>query len=215
MTTAQSSPLNCGGSGGTCTVKTLYDKSGNGRDHAQATIASRLTLALNCINTSLPCMVQTGAQSLQASTSVGSVATNSFMGVYSRSSGPYANGQIVGGPAYLAAQFLGVAGGSASDIVEDTGAKTIGATVSSAFHLAVGVINGSSSFLGVDGTNTTGTISGGYGFCQVVFCTTYVGTNSSADDTQIEEVGFINSTPMTTGQATALHTNVSARLGTP
>lgn len=40
----------------TCTIKTMYDRSGNGRDLTQATIANRPTLTVSCIN-SLPCAV--------------------------------------------------------------------------------------------------------------------------------------------------------------
>ena len=61
VATAQGAPLNCGGSGGTCTVKTLYDKSGNGRDVSQATAASRPTLTFSCIG-SLPCMTVASGQ---------------------------------------------------------------------------------------------------------------------------------------------------------
>src|SRR5258706_14710917 len=61
VATATGAPLNCGGAGGTCTIKTLYDKSGatnctTACDFTQATIASRPTLVFNCINTTLPCI---------------------------------------------------------------------------------------------------------------------------------------------------------------
>jgi hypothetical protein len=62
--------------GANCTVKTLYDISGqnfctNGTapcDVTQATVSKRPTLTANCINTSLPCMtfVSTGPQFLAA-----------------------------------------------------------------------------------------------------------------------------------------------------
>jgi len=51
VATAQGAPLNCGGAGGTCTIKTLYDKSGNTRDIANATIANRPTLVFNAFGT--------------------------------------------------------------------------------------------------------------------------------------------------------------------
>lgn len=38
----------------TCTIKTMYDRSGNGYNITQATIASRPTLVVSCVN-SLPC----------------------------------------------------------------------------------------------------------------------------------------------------------------
>jgi hypothetical protein len=54
VTTAQGAPLNCGGAGGTCTIKTLYDQSGTNAcsgacDVTQATIANRPTLTFSCI----------------------------------------------------------------------------------------------------------------------------------------------------------------------
>lgn len=66
VTTATGAPLNCGGAGGTCTIKTLYDKSGTlscttACDLTQATIANRPTLVFNCINTTLPCIRWSGS----------------------------------------------------------------------------------------------------------------------------------------------------------
>jgi hypothetical protein len=63
VTTAQGAPLNCGGTGGTCTVKTLYDKSLGSGDLTNATVANRPTLVFNCIGT-LPCLAFNGSQVL-------------------------------------------------------------------------------------------------------------------------------------------------------
>ena len=68
VATATGSPLNWGGAGGTCTIKTLYDQTtGNNCTAAtcnltQTIIGFRPTLAFNCIGTK-PCMTFTSASS--------------------------------------------------------------------------------------------------------------------------------------------------------
>jgi hypothetical protein len=74
VTTAQGSPLNCGGAGGTCTIKTLYDQAAANNcgsatcDITQATISNRPVLTFSCLG-SLPCMTFTGTSSQQLVTS--------------------------------------------------------------------------------------------------------------------------------------------------
>lgn len=78
VTTAQGSPLNCGGTGGTCTVKILYDQSGANScssaacDLSQPTAATRPVLTFSCLG-SLPCMTgstATGAMQTGGTSSI-------------------------------------------------------------------------------------------------------------------------------------------------
>jgi hypothetical protein len=75
VVTATGAPLNCGGTGGTCTVKTLYDQTGNTNcagaacDLTNATAANRPTLTLNCFGT-LPCMTFNGTSAHLATSGV-------------------------------------------------------------------------------------------------------------------------------------------------
>ncbi len=72
VATAQAAPLSCGGAGGTCTIKTLYDKSGNTNcnsaacNFTQATIAKRPTLSFNCTAANKACMVFNGSSQVLA-----------------------------------------------------------------------------------------------------------------------------------------------------
>ncbi len=66
--TTQGAPLNCGSSGGTCTIKTLYDQIGTGCSGGpcnvtNATIANRPTLTFNCTATNKPCATFTASSS--------------------------------------------------------------------------------------------------------------------------------------------------------
>jgi hypothetical protein len=54
----------------TCTVKTIYDQSGNGFNMTQATIAKRPTLTVSCFG-SLPCMTGSGTQFLSIAGGIG------------------------------------------------------------------------------------------------------------------------------------------------
>lgn len=78
VATAQGAPLNCGGTGGTCTLKILYDQSGANScggaacDFQQATIAARPVLTFSCLG-ALPCFTSstaTGAMQTGGSSSV-------------------------------------------------------------------------------------------------------------------------------------------------
>ena len=69
LAAATGAPLNCGGSGGTCTVKKLYDQTtgglcGGSCDLVMGTVAVRPTLHLSCSG-SLPCMSFDAASSQQ------------------------------------------------------------------------------------------------------------------------------------------------------
>lgn len=62
--------LGCNNSTTICTAKTGYDKSGNGIDITNATIANRPTIVRNCINTNLSCLNIAAGQSLLSATGI-------------------------------------------------------------------------------------------------------------------------------------------------
>lgn len=144
----------------TCKVVTWYDQSGNARDITQATDGNRPSLIFNCLGT-MPCVQFTGTT--QALAAVGNVtpATGvvSFSTVGNRVSGTgnctwirengnnnrmlATNGQV------NAWQVNGGASGSVSAAATDA-----------VWHSGIGVVNGASSILSIDGTETTGTTTG-------------------------------------------------------
>lgn len=81
--TARAAPLNCGGSGGTCTVKILYDQSGANNcsgpcNFTNATAAARPTLAFNCVDWTQPCMQFNGTSQVLASVSASASIAQPF-----------------------------------------------------------------------------------------------------------------------------------------
>ncbi len=66
-----------------CTIKTFYDRSGNGKNVTQATISKRFTLTVSCVN-SKPCAVALGSSSqcyLASSTITATSSTAIFVGI--------------------------------------------------------------------------------------------------------------------------------------
>ena len=140
----------------TCTVDGLYDQTGNGHDLVDAITAHRPTLTFNCLNTSLPCMTMSSAQTNPLS-SVGTGITQAQPLTIS-----------------TVAQWTGTANGFAS-IISDAqenialyfhetanqvglyaGSTSAGGTANTGTWYALqGVFNGSSSSINIDGTSTT------------------------------------------------------------
>lgn len=95
VATAQGSPLNCGGGGGTCTIKTLYDQSpalsctaGTACNVTQATIATRMTLVFNSTANGKVSFACSGTQSLWGSSLTSSFAPPyTFVAAGARTSG--------------------------------------------------------------------------------------------------------------------------------
>lgn len=160
VTTAQGSPLNCGGAGGTCTIKTLYDQSGNTNcsaaacDVTNATAANRPTLVFNCINTSLPCMnfVRASSQVLTNSAGISSqTQPNTFS--YVALSPDNLNTYAVAGTGTSTT----IGASSTNNLVyEYSGSANFTATAAqNQTHSIQNIMNGASSELYIDGTGTT------------------------------------------------------------
>lgn len=153
VATATGAPLNCGGTGGTCTIKTLYDKSGNAHDLSQATIGSRPTLVLNCIG-SLPCMHGVTASSQVLAGTIPSGASPNTISIVMERTANFTTqsfGMSGDGP-------IGVFFTTSTNTVGTSAGSTVSATAAdSAFHAVNAVLNGASSSLGIDGATTAGT----------------------------------------------------------
>lgn len=133
----------------TCTIKTMYDRSGNSYDVTQATIAQRPSLIASCVN-SLPCarfnaanpfLTNTGTASFNQVLTISTVdarkgATSTVTVVFAM------GGQVV---FHVGANTLGLF---------SAGTTTVTAN-DSVWHATQGVFNGASSVINVDGTGTT------------------------------------------------------------
>ncbi len=167
VATAQGSPLNCGGAGGTCTVRTLYDQSGAlacaGAIACPVTIsgaAARPTLAFSVVG-GKPCMffVRASSQKLDGSASVASTHSQpySISMVAERAGSTTANNAVLTNSANVQVG-LGT-GANLTFIYAGTAVKTATASDSS-FHAIQDTINGASSEIYVDGSGTSVTTPG-------------------------------------------------------
>jgi hypothetical protein len=206
VTTAQGSPLNCGGSGGTCTIKTLYDKSGNSRDIANATAAARPTLAFGCagLGASKPCMVFARSAGQQLRTAAG-VNINQPM--------TFVAGELQttnnGGTAYALFDTGGGDGvgfsGSDNQVQCLTAPNTIQpAATDGNWFSVICVASGASSSITLNGTTT------GYSGGTVGTGANPMGTNNM--DGKIVEAGF-TSTALAAGTISSYNSNLRTYWG--
>lgn len=157
-----------------CTVKTLYDQTGNTNcngvtcDVTQATIANRPTLTLNCLGSTLPCMTWSGSQTLLSANATNALHPQPFSvsGVGQRTGSFTSYGDILGtsgGSIQLAYN------NSANTALLYAGNLSLTATAAdSSFHAIQGLLNGVSSILYIDGSSTSGN-PGGTSFPSVEF----------------------------------------------
>ena len=142
----------------TCTVKILYDQSGNSRNITTATIANRAILKLNCIGAQ-PCLnFNASTQGYESTFSISQAqpvsisnvgyasAGMNFLGSYHSSAGAVGCGMF-----WDAANTWGI-------YADGTGAAVLTKSATdSSWHAAQAVCNGASSVLNIDGTDATGT----------------------------------------------------------
>jgi hypothetical protein len=190
----------------TCTVVTMYDQSGNTRHLTQVTPASQPSYIAAC-NGALPCM-RTTAGTFVASAATVTPATGlvSLSAVGNRSVGTglcafrqNANNNRLSATATLANSWqLGATPGSISAAASDA-----------VWHSLQGVINGASSVLSIDGTETTGSLTGTVvaGAVQIV--------GSAATTCNFAEFIYWDNYGLTSAERTALVANQRAFWGTP
>lgn len=166
VATAQAAPLNCGGTGGQCTIQILYDKSGNGRDLSQATEAQRPQLTFSVIGT-LPCMTfvagnpgTVAGRFLQGALTLPATAVPFTHSVVVKITGNDGSNPTVFGDVGTATtkQEVLYNGSTTTFSIEDNNTGGFSATTGAAvFHAVNAVSNGASSSINIDGTQTTGT----------------------------------------------------------
>lgn len=150
----------------TCTVKTLYDRSGNGNDATQTTISLRATLTLNATG-GKPCLTFPGTSG-SGYTSGGSATLTqpyTLVTVYNipvaSSSGEY----LIASHLAPNDPQMGNGGIDLVAISNNSGGFTASAT-HNVFHSVLGIFNGTSSSITVDGGTpvTSGTnVAGSFG----------------------------------------------------
>lgn len=164
VATAQAGTTNCGGSGGTCTVKILYDQSGNTScsgatacDLTQATEALRPVLTFSCsgLGTGEPCMTFDGTS--QFLTHAGFAQSQPYTISWVANSTNTGAQQV-----FLSAQdifLMGYANAGANTALCYAGSVLSAAASDGAWNAIQGVVNNSGSPQGdcnVNGTPTTG-----------------------------------------------------------
>ncbi len=217
VATATGAPLNCGGAGGTCTVKTLYDKTGNllctgsvACDITNSTIATRPTLVLNCLGT-LPCLGLSSTQTLITTTSLVSSMTQiySVYGVGNRTGGTTSFSDITSNSGATNVQMgFGTSANTAAMYAGNVATKT--SVADNSFHNIISIFNGVSSTLYADGSSSTvdaGTGATGTG----KFCITGIGCTGNGLTGQVVEAGWKNSD--ITSVLSALNSNVHSYWG--
>jgi hypothetical protein len=150
---------------GTASVKTLYDQSGNGRDVTNATQAQRPTITTSALN-GLPGLTGTAA----ANTSLTSTATLTQTSPYSwaavaKRTASFTTLQAIIGSSGALNVSLGFFTSADTVYTDGSGSSkiTLGSVTDSSFHAIQGVVNGASSYIAADGTESTAS-SGTSGF---------------------------------------------------
>jgi hypothetical protein len=161
VATAQGAPLNCGGAGGTCTIKTLYEQTGNLNCGASicnltnTTVATRPTLVFNCIGTA-PCLSFVGASSQQLLTAAAAVTaaqplTVSYVARRTGATTAFGDVFVVGGGSLQAGYSNAV-----NTLLSFAGTVTTSAASDAAYHAAQDVISSSVPDIYIDGTGGCG-----------------------------------------------------------
>lgn len=194
-------------------VTTWYDQSGNGRDATQATAAKQPQLLLATIG-SRPALVfvRSSSQVLNTASFASGTSPQTFAAVAARtgSTGLFSGIMSAAGNNSLtflnAANKVGVEGNA---IVPTAGA----AASDSAAHSLIGVLNGASSIMTVDGTDSTGDDGGDRTTAGVL----YIGalaTSSSLDGDIAEAISW-GSLALSSGQRTTIRDSEKSYFGTP
>lgn len=200
---------NCGSV--TCTIKIVYDQSGNGTNATQATIASRPILTLNCINTSLPCMHVTGAQKMPITLISTTTSPLSYSAVAERVG--TANGFMMTTGADSGPDAILDFPSAATARIYDNGTGLTLAETDNAFHAFQAMANGSSGYIYVDGSSTSGALGPSSTHSTAASLFSNVGGSGNLTG-YMAEIGMWPSS-FSTGNASSLHSNQSAYWGTP
>jgi hypothetical protein len=141
----------------TGSLRTWYDQAGGGYDGGQTT--NQPTVTISCSGSSKPCIANTGSAYVSVATAPAVSQGYSVSAVAMRTSVTgYANIWHGAGSGFSSAQ-LGFRSASGQVFVGND--EVTGAAAESAQHAVNGVLNGASSVINIDGTETTSTVSSG------------------------------------------------------
>lgn len=211
VATATGAPLNCGGAGGTCTIHTLYDQTGNNACTAatcnvlNTTIGNRPTLTFNCIG-SLPCMTFTSASSQVLSSATNLTSTsqpNSLSGAAQTTNTGTARHLV--GTNGAGANQIGYT--TTNNFVQAYAGANLGVATATAgsYHALQAVLNGTpNSAISVDGAYSGGN-AGGQAMTGIIS----VGAINASQymSGQILEAGGWNGVAFSSGQASSMSAN--------
>jgi hypothetical protein len=192
-----------------CFAVTMYDQSGNVRHITQATPANQPALVFNCTG-ALPCVRLTVAN--HALITAGNVTPAT--GVVSIN--VVANRVSAAGLCFLNRQN-GASGNRIQSLtatanswaIHNGAAAVTGVAADNAWHTATGVLNGAGTFINIDGTPFTGSLTG-----SVIAGT--AGMSGAAATTCNWAEGIVwDNYVLTAGEVTALQTNQKSFWGTP
>lgn len=145
----------CAESSGTCAITEFFDQTGNGHNLTQSTTADQPTLNLSCLG-SLPCAAGNGSSMYMTGTAPGGSPTAFAFSVVAEKTSSATEAGLVNLGSNNPEFYYCCADGS----IRLLGASGFTASVSdNAWHALQGTINGASSFIYVDTTQTTGSIA--------------------------------------------------------
>lgn len=210
VATATGSPLSCGGGGGTCTIRTLYDQTAGNNctaatcDLGNATIANRPTLVLNCLG-SLPCMAFASANSrvLLSTNSVTSIAAPSTYSAVALSTNTGASQTIAATNAGSATQLNFRASANNTAGIYANSNLNVAATDGSFYAIQGVIATGATGAMSINGNYTTGTTG-----TNALSATFSIGAISSSQylTGQVAEVG-VWASGFSSGQASSMSSN--------
>lgn len=187
--------------GGACIVSKVYDQTGNGNHLINATAAQMPALTFSAQN-GLPGLTFTSSAGAVKFIATGNLTISqpfSFSTVAKRTANNTTAQNVVGNST---TPYLGFFTSTNTIVIQGTsGSATLGSQADGSFHGMQGIVNGASSFVSSDGTDSsTGTLTGTFSAAPFRF-----GRGPQADAVIME--GGLWSAALTSGQAQAITTN--------
>lgn len=200
--------VTCGTTAGVnlCTVKTLYDQSGNGQDITQATIVNRPTFLPNCIG-SLPCMKFVAANSQCLGTSSFSGQSASLQDVISvgKINGTASNATYIDINTHNP-QIMFLGGGTTFRLF-GSGAGFTASYTPTNWNSLIGDDIGTGSTIYVNGSATSGNVGGFTSSANGLGVGGQDNCSTNYFDGWMTEAGEWVTTSITSGQASTMSSN--------
>lgn len=199
---------------GGCEATEMYDETGGGRHLVQATTAAQPPIVFGVLGIgNLPTLVWANATVTMSSSGNFTPATGvaSFVAVADRSAG---TGQVrmISENGTLAVnnnQFASANGSANAWSILGPSSSFNATAADAAAHVGVGVLNGASSVINIDGTETTGTATG-----NTVADPVFFRGGGASTTMEVAEMGFTDNVAFSPTVRTNLCHNMRARYGT-